>query len=280
MSDRTVLVTGATRGLGRGMARGLALRGHVVAVTGRDEAQLAAVVEEIERAGGRGMSLLCDHRDDDAVERAFSQLAERTDGRLDLLVNNAAAVYGQELVAPGGFWEKPLRLADMIAVGLRSSYVAAYHAAPLMVAAGKGLIANISFYGAVSYFHGPAYGAAKAGTDKMTADMAVDLAPHGVSAISFWPGFILTDAVKAMPPEMIPEDLRAAMPHWETPEFSGLVLDRLAQDPDLPAVSGQALIGAELGERYGIKDTDGKQPLSYRATMGAPTPFTPPARQG
>ena len=75
-------------------------------------------------------------------------------------------------------------------------------------------------------------------------------------------------------------DLRAAMPHWETPEFSGLVLDRLAQDPDLAALSGQALIGAELGERYGIRDTDGKQPLSYRATMGAPTPFAPPVRQG
>jgi len=149
-----------------------------------------------------------------------------------------------------------------------------------MVAAGRGLIASISFYGAVSYFHGPAYGAAKAGTDKMTADMAVDLAPHGVSVVSFWPGFILTDAVKAMPPEMIPEDLRAAMPHWETPEFSGLVLDRLAQDPDLAALSGQALIGAELAERYGIRDTDGKQPLSYRATMGAPTSFVPPVRQG
>jgi NAD(P)-dependent dehydrogenase (short-subunit alcohol dehydrogenase family) len=280
MSDRIVLVTGATRGLGRGMARGLASRGHVVAITGRDEAQLAEVVEEIERAGGKGIALLCDHRDDDAVERAFAQFAERTDGRLDLLVNNVAAVYGPEPVAPCGFWEKPLRLADMIAVGLRSSYVAAYHAAPLMIAAGRGLIASISFYGAVSYFHGPAYGAAKAGTDKMTADMAVDLAPHGVSAISFWPGFILTDAVKAMPPDMIPEDLRAAMPHWETPEFSGLVLDRLAHDPELASLSGQALIGAELGERYGIKDTDGKQPLSYRATMGAPTPFMSPVRQG
>ncbi|MGW8205144.1 SDR family NAD(P)-dependent oxidoreductase (plasmid) [Sphingomonas bisphenolicum] len=280
MSEKIVLVTGATRGLGRGMARGLASRGHVVAVTGRDQAQLAAVVEEIEQAGGKGIALLCDHRDDDAVERAFAHLAERTDGRLDLLVNNAAAVYGPELVAPGGFWEKPLRLADMIAVGLRSSYVAAYHAAPLMAAAGRGLIASISFYGAVSYFHGPAYGAAKAGTDKMTADMAVDLAPHGVSVVSFWPGFILTDAVKAMPPEMIPEELRAAMPHWETPEFSGLVLDRLAQDPELPALSGQALIGAELGERYGIRDTDGKQPLSYRATMGAPTPFMSPVRHG
>jgi len=280
MSEKIVLVTGATRGLGRGMARGFASRGNMVAVTGRDTAQLAEVVKEIDRAGGTGVALECDHDDDGAVERAFAQLAERTDGRLDLLVNNAAAVHGPELVAPGGFWEKPLKLADMITIGLRSSYVAAYHAAPMMVAAGRGLIASISFYGAVSYFHGPAYGAAKAGTDKMTADMAVDLAPHGVSVVSFWPGFILTDAVKAMPPEMIPEELRAALPDWETPEFSGLVLDRLAEDPDLASLSGKALIGAELGECYGIRDTDGKQPISYRATMGAPITFMPPVRQG
>jgi len=275
MSDKMVLMTGATRGLGRGIARGLASRGHRVAVTGRDRLELDAVVAEIDRAGGKGLALLCDHRDDDAVAAAFAKLAEWTGGRLDLLVNNVAAVHAMDLIAPGGFWEKPLHLADMINVGLRSAYVAAYHAAPMMVAAGRGLIASISFYGAVSYFHGPAYGAAKAGTDKMTADMAIDLAPHGVSAVSLWPGFILTDAVRAMPPEMLAEELRAMLPSWETPEFSGLVLDRLMDDPDLAALSGKALIGAELGEGYGLRDTDGKQPVSYRATMGAPLSFLP-----
>jgi len=273
MSKRIVLVTGATRGLGRGMARGFAARGHTVAVTGRDLSQLALVVEEIEQAGGRGIALECDHRDDRAMESAFARLAKQAGGRLDLLVNNAAAVYPADLVASGPFWEKPLRLVDMIEVGLRSNYVAAYHAAPLMVARGKGLIASISFYGAVSYFHGPAYGAAKAGTDKMTADMAIDLAPHGVSAVSLWPGFILTDAVKAMPPEHIPEEMRAMLPSWETPEFSALVLDRLMDDPDLATLSGTALIGAELAERYGLSDADGKRPPSYRATMGAPLSF-------
>ena len=164
----------------------------------------------------------------------------------------------------------------MIDVGLRSNYVAAWHAAPLMIAASKGLIASISFSGAVSYFHGGAYGAAKAGTDKMMADMAVDLAPHGVAAVSLWPGFILTDAVRAMPPEHIPDDLRAMLPNWETPEFTGLVIEALYRDPALMALSGQALIGAELGERYGLRDSDGKQPMSYRASMGAPhMPFTP-----
>ncbi|MBL0115257.1 MAG: SDR family NAD(P)-dependent oxidoreductase [Sphingomonadales bacterium] len=273
------IVTGATRGLGRGIARGLASTGATVGVTGRDTDALAEVCAEISAQGGTPLALICDHRDDEQVAAAFAQVKQDWGG-LELLVNNAAAVYGQDLVTPGPFWEKPLKLADMIDVGLRSNYVAAYHAAPMMAAAGKGLIASISFYGAVSYFHGAAYGAAKAGTDKMMADMAVDLAPFGVAAIAYWPGFILTDAVKAMPPEMIPEDLRAMLPMWEAPEFTGLVIDALYHDPDLIALSGQALIGAELAERYGIKDLDGKQPLSYRANMGAPhMPFTPAGGQ-
>lgn len=273
------VVTGATRGLGRGIARGLAAKGATVCVTGRNEAELAAVSEEIAVAGGKALAIACDHTDDTQVATLFSQVKQDLGG-LDILVNNAAAVYPELLIAPGGFWEKPLKLVDMIDVGLRSNYVAAWHAAPLMIAAGKGLIASISFYGAVSYFHGAAYGAAKAGTDKMMADMAVDLAPHDVAAVSLWPGFILTDAVRAMPPEHIPDDLRAMLPHWETPEFTGLVIEALYRDPGLMALSGQALIGAELAERYGVKDTDGKQPISYRANMGAPAkPFTPAGGQ-
>lgn len=273
------VVTGATRGLGRGIARGLAATGATVCVTGRDAAQLAAVSDEITAAGGKPLAIVCDHADDAQVAAAFAQV-ERAFGRVDILVNNAAAVYPELLISPGGFWDKPLKLADMIDVGLRSNYVAAWHAAPLMIGAGKGLIVSISFYGAVSYFHGAAYGAAKAGTDKMMADMAVDLAPHGIAAVALWPGFILTDAVRAMPPEHIPDDLRAMLPHWETPEFTGLVIAALYRDPGLMALSGQALIGAELGERYGIADTDGKQPISYRTSMGAPAmPFTPAGGQ-
>lgn len=270
VSDRVVLVTGATRGVGRGSARGFARNGGTVAVTGRDEAALADVAAEIEQAGATAITLLCDHRDDAQAADAIARLLDRT-GRIDILVNNAAQIDSAALLAPGGFWEKPLSLSQQIEVGLRSSYVAAWHAAPAMVAAGRGLIANISFYGAVSYFHGPGYGAAKAGTDKMSHDMAQDLAAHNVAVVSLWPGFVLTDMVKALPPEMIPDDLKAMLPGWETPEFSGLVIDALASDPNLMALSGKALIGAELGLRYGIADIDGKVPQSYRATMGAPT---------
>ena len=273
-TERIVLVTGATRGLGRGIARSFAAPDTTVYATGRNRDDLATLVEEVAALGGKAVALTCDHRDDDQVAAAFARIAFEA-GRLDILVNNAAAVYPEALMAPGGFWEKPLNLADMIDVGLRSNYVAAWHAAQLMVPARRGLIASISFYGAVSYFHGAAYGAAKAGTDKMMRDMGVDLAPHGVAAVSIWPGFVLTDAVRAIPPEHLPDELRASLPNWETPEFTGRVIAALAIDPALPTLSGQALIGAELGMRYGIFDRDGKRPPSYRATMGAPANSEP-----
>jgi NAD(P)-dependent dehydrogenase (short-subunit alcohol dehydrogenase family) len=269
------IVTGASRGLGRGIARAFGSLGATVYMTARSvEGALQQAASEVVARGGRAVSVACDHRADDQVRALFARIRAEQ-GSLDILVNNAAAVYPDALLAPGGFWEKPLRLVDMIDVGMRSNYVASYYAAPLMVAARRGLIVNISFYGAVSYFHGAAYGAAKAGTDKMSHDMAVDLAPHGVASVSLWPGFIMTDALAAMPPDRIPENLRAMLPQFERPEFSGLVIDALYRDPELPTLSGKALIGSELGAKYSIKDLDGKQPISYRETMGSPaTPFS------
>jgi NAD(P)-dependent dehydrogenase (short-subunit alcohol dehydrogenase family) len=272
-----VIVTGASRGLGRGIARAMGSLGATVYLTARSGAgALQQAVNEVDARGGRAIPVPCDHRVDEEVGKLFARVRAEQ-GSPDILVNNAAAVYPEALLAPGGFWEKPLRLVDMIDVGLRSNYVASHYAAPLMVEAGRGLIVNISFYGAVSYFHGAAYGAAKAGTDKMTHDMAVDLRPHGVAAVSLWPGLIMTDALAAMPPEMIPDNLRPMLPQFERPEFSGLVIAALYRDPELGKLSGQALIGAELGLKYGIKDLDGKQPISYRQTMGSPaTPFRAP----
>jgi NAD(P)-dependent dehydrogenase (short-subunit alcohol dehydrogenase family) len=271
-SDRNlvVIVTGASRGLGRGIARAFGSLGATVYLTGRSrEGALEQAAAEVVALGGRAVPVACNHRADDQVRRLFARVRAEQ-GSLDILVNNAAAVYPDALLAPGGFWQKPLRLVDMIDVGLRSNYVASYYAAPLMTEMRRGLIVNISFYGAVSYFHGAAYGAAKAGTDKMSHDLAIDLAPYGVAAVSLWPGFIRTDALAAMPPETIPENLRVLLPQFERPEFSGLVIGALYRDPKLRELSGQSLIGAELGVKYGIKDLDGKQPISYRETMGAP----------
>lgn len=279
MNKDIAVVTGASRGLGRGIARALGSRGFTVYVTGRDGDELEKAASEVTAAGGRGIAARCDHRSDEQVKALFDRV--RTDsGRLDILVNNAAAVHPRDLSTPGPFWQKPLHLVDMIDVGLRSNYVAAYYAVPLMIETGGGLLAHISFYGAVAYFHGPAYGAAKAGTDKMSFDLAVDLRPYNVASVSIWPGFILSDMLKSFPREQLPPSVAASLPNFETPEFTGLVIERLWRDPERMALSGEAVIGAELGLRFRIKDLDGKQPMSYKEQMGKPSDrfFVPQAR--
>lgn len=270
MVQSVAVVTGASRGLGRGIARALGSRGFTVYVTARSAEALDQVVEEIDAAGGRGLAVQCDHRSDTQVKALFDRVRAES-GRLDILVNNAATVHARDLSAPGAFWQKPPGLVDMIDVGLRSNYVAAYYAAPLMIETGRSLITHISFYGAVSYFHGPVYGAAKAGTDKMSFDMAVDLRPYDVASVSIWPGFILSEMLKSIPREHLPPHVAADLPNFETPDFTGLVIERLWRDPERMALSGETLIGAELGRRYGIKDLDGKQPRVYTSSMGSPS---------
>jgi NAD(P)-dependent dehydrogenase (short-subunit alcohol dehydrogenase family) len=281
--SKVVLVTGASRGLGRGIARQFGRVGATVYLTSRQSSEtlLAEAAAETAAAGGKAVAVPLDQRDPAAVEALIRRIRADT-GRLDILVNNAAAVH-PELSRPGAFWEKPLALGDMIEIGLHTNYIAAYFAAPLMVERRRGLIANISFYGAVTPFHGPAYGAAKAGTDKMSFDMALDLRPHDVACVSIWPGFIYSDELarfaEATPKDRLPPALAAALPLFERPEFTALVLNALHEDPMLMELSGQALIGAELGRHYGVRDIDGKQPASFRATMGGPITFLPPNPQ-
>ncbi|WP_340589007.1 SDR family NAD(P)-dependent oxidoreductase [Erythrobacter alti] len=272
MTQKVAVVTGASRGLGRGIARALGGKGMGIYLTGRDEAELELAAGEVDAAGGKGIAIQCDHSDDTQVKALFERVASEA-GRLDLLVNNAAAVHPQELSRPGPFWEKDVKLAQMIDVGLRSNYIASHYAAPLMLKTGPSLIANISFYGAASYFHGPAYGAAKAGTDKMVHDMGIDFVDTPVSVISIWPGYILSDMIKALPEEHKTPELKAMLPEFETPEFTGMVIAALLEDPDLKSQSGKALIGARLGQKYGIRDLDGKQPKDWSERHGEPIAY-------
>ena len=276
MSGIVAIVTGASRGVGRGIAIGLGQIGATVYVTGRTlksgatpvPGSIAETAEAVTAAGGKGIAVACDHADDAQVKALFEQV-ERESGRIDLLVNNACYV-DPKLSDPGNFWEKPLSLCRMIDVGLRSDYVAAYYAAPIMVKQRHGLIVNISFYGGVCYFHGPAYGAAKAGSDKMAADMAVDLKPFNVAMVSYWPGMVATLQIEALRSRMGDEAYQANFSNFESAEFNGRVIGALAQDPKVMELSGQTLIGAELGQHYGITEVDGRQPKSYRDSMAAP----------
>jgi len=270
------VVTGASRGAGKGIALALGAAGASVYVTGRSAQEgdaplpgtIYATADEISASGGLGVPVLCDHGDDAAVQKLFQQVADEQGGRLDILVNNATAIHDQ-LIEEGNFWEKSLDLARILEVGLRSAYVASYYAAPLMVKQRKGLVCFTSSFGGRCYMHGPAYGAQKAGLDKMAADMAVDFREHGVAAISIWMGLLLTERTRKVFEEK-PGQYAELIPNAETPQFTGQLIAALYNDPKLMEKSGHTLIGAELGEEYGIRDSDGKQPVSYRSAFGEP----------
>ena len=263
MSDgaRVAVVTGASRGAGRGIASALAARGWTVYGTGRSMAE----------APPGGVAVPVDHSDDAAVAALFDRVRSEA-GRLDLLVNNAAVVSDQ-LVSPKPFWEKPLDLADVLDVGLRSSYVASWYAAPLLLEAERGLIAFTSSPGSVAYMHGPAYGAQKAGVDKMAADMAVDFDGSAVFTVSIWMGILLTERMRAAFAGK-PEALAGFAEHAETPEFTGHLIDALHRDPSLAARSGRTFIGAELAAEYGLTDEGGRVPPSHRH-LGEPREPSP-----
>lgn len=270
--SKIALVTGASRGLGRGIARAIGAEGWTVYVTARSEAGLAEVASEITTLGGTAVPVACDHSNDQQIAALFDRI-QAAHGGLDLLVNNAAAVYGAELMREDPFWERDLALSEMITVGLRSNYVAAYYAAPMMINRAGSLIVNISFYGAVSYFHGPSYGAAKAGTDKMTYDMGVDFASTQTRVVSLWPGYILTDEIRNIPEDQFYPEMAAMLPEFETPEFSGRVIMALYGEPNKDKWSGQALIGAEIAREYGVTDRDGQDRMIYSAQQGRPVPY-------
>ena len=251
------VVTGASRGAGRGIAAALCTAGWRVYLTGRT----------VTDPGDGGIPVRVDHRDDAQVAGLFDRVRDDC-GRLDLLVNNAAAIH-DDLVNPKPFWEKPLELVDVLDVGLRSAYVASWYAAPLMVERGQGLITFTSSPGSVCYMHGPAYGAQKAGVDKLAADMAVDFADTGVTTVSIWMGILLTEKFRRAF-DGHPDALARTAEHAETPEFTGRVIDALYRDPALSELSGQTVIGAELALRYGITDEAGRQPPSHRELLGAP----------
>jgi dehydrogenase/reductase SDR family protein 1 len=246
---QTALVTGASRGVGRGAAIGLAECGFRVFATGRtiENADLPSVITRIP----------CDHLHDAETAAALAYVA---DG-LDVLVNSAWGGYEQmnengQFTWPVPFWKQPLhRWTGMMDAGVRAAFVAASHAARIMVPRKRGLIVNISAWAAQKYLGNAIYGISKAAMDKMTADMAHELRPHGVAVVSLYPGLVRTELVMA-----------AAAGGWldlsnsESPEFIGRVIAALARDPRLMERSGNVSVAAALAQEYGVSDVDGRQP--------------------
>jgi len=278
LTGKVAVVTGASRGIGKGIALALASEGATVYVTGRTvtpgscplPGTVGETAEEATRRGGKGIAVQVDHANDEQVAALFDRV-KREQGRLDLLVNNAFSI-PEDLTEPRPFWDKPLSNWEMVDVGVRSNFVAAWHAAHLMVPQKSGLIVAISGYVGVTYTYGVVFGTCKSAVDRMSRDMAIELKPHGVASLSLWQGLTFTERAErnlarnpAMKQQVVTNPSIGC-----SPEFPGRVLTALLNDPDLMKRSGGTFITAELAQDYGVTDIDGKVIPSLRAQRGAP----------
>ncbi|MBV8850938.1 MAG: SDR family NAD(P)-dependent oxidoreductase [Methylobacteriaceae bacterium] len=282
LRDCVALVTGGSRGVGKGVALGLAEKGATIIVTARTRksgdsiwpGSLEETIEEISAAGGRGMGVECDHGNDEEIKQLFAKIEADFD-RLDVLVNNVFAA-PQVMPVNTPFWQMPSSVWDMLhSVGLRSHFIASQHAVPLMIDQGRGLIVNTSSGGGVRYTFNVAFGVQKAGVDRLARDMAHELKPFGIASVSLWPGFIKSEKLAAQPDRVPPALAKMIQERGETPLFTGRAVAALAMDPHVLAKSGQTLLVSELAVEYGFTDVDGRIPP---APSRDPTPlsaFTP-----
>jgi NAD(P)-dependent dehydrogenase (short-subunit alcohol dehydrogenase family) len=263
LEGKVALVTGASRGGGKGIACVLGERGATVYVTGRSvrgqpttlgrPGTIDDTAEEVTARGGTGIAVRCDHTDDAQVAAVFDRIRGEQD-RLDLLVNNAWSGYE---ISPSGdipFWEIEWRHWDlMFDGGLRAAAFASTLAAPLMIEAGSGLIVNITWV--LDRPHGHAwYEVVKNATNKLTEQMADDLRPVGIACVAVSPGFMRLERM-----DLTPELAAKA----ESAEFPGRAIAALASDPDVLAKSGRVYVTPALAREYGFSDVDGKQQSAF-----------------
>ena len=281
LAGKVALVTGASRGIGKGIALVLAEQGARVYVTGRTVNQgdyylpgtVGSTAAECDarglQSGGSGVAVACDHGDDAAVAALFERIA-KDEGRLDILVNNAFSL-SDDLLEPKGFWEKPLSNLEMWDVGVKSNYVATWHAAKIMAPQGSGLIVAISGFAATTYTYGVVFGTSKTAVGRMTRDMAVELAPHNVAALTLWQGLTLTEkAVDNMAKMADKMTTSITTMQGSSVEHPGRVVAALAADPAIMKRSGGEFITTELAMEYGLTDIDGSVIPSARAARGEP----------
>lgn len=262
LSGTVAVVTGSSRGLGKGMALGLGEAGATVYVTGRSTVgqpgtlpgTVEETAEEITRLGGRGVAVPCDHRVDAEVEALFQRVV-RDEGRLDVLVNNAFASPEQRVLWGGQrFWQIPVSLwDDLIDVGARSHFVASRHAAPLMIEQGRGLIVDVASHGAGTGKSARSrvilpYSVGKAAVHRLTADMAVELHEHGVAVVEIWPPASRTEGTLAQ------EDVWGDVSEWKPPLFTGRVLAAFVAGGDWLPRSGEALVIDDLADELGVSE--------------------------
>ncbi|MFT3965081.1 MAG: SDR family NAD(P)-dependent oxidoreductase [Sphingobium sp.] len=276
LTGKVAVVTGASRGIGKGIACALGDEGATVYVTGRTvdagsaplPGTIGETVAEVDRRGGKGIAVALDLTDDASIAALFAQV-KAEQGRLDILANNAMAI-PPEMTQRIGFWEKPLSNWEIFDTGVRAAFIAAWHAAQIMVPQGSGLIVALSGYVGVTYTYDTLFGMTKTATDRMARDMAVELKPHGVASLSLWQGFTYTERATEnlrTVPGMAAQLNSAA---GSSPEFPGRVIAALAKDPDILRRTGGTFINAELAAEYGVTDIDGRSIPSVREQRGSP----------
>ena len=282
LKGKVALVTGATRGIGKGIAIGLGEAGATVYITGRSLESsragegIAGTLQEtklaVEKAGGVCISVQVDHSDDEQIASLFDRIQQEQQGQLDLLVNNVFAgvqtlrdSYGKP------FWDCEPELWDAVNhVGLWSHYITSVLASRMMTKRKQGLICTLSSWGSMSYIFGVAYGVGKSACDRLAADMAVELNPYNVASISVWPGIVGTEHISRLAEEVQEKNIDSPAGigeryNWESPFLTGRVIAALAAEPNIMKHTGKAKIVAELAQKYRIVDQDGNLPVSLRS---------------
>ena len=290
LEGKIALVTGATRGLGKGIAVGLGEAGATVYITGRtlesndNFGSLLETQSAVTAAGGICIPIQVDHSDDEQVRLVFDRIQDEQ-GKLDLLVNN---VYSgvQALTDASGkrFWECEPNFWDASNnVGLRSHYVASVFAARMMTQHQQGLICTISSWGGLSYIFGVPYGVGKAACDRLAADMAIELKSDRITSLSIWPGIVGTENIIRIAAQMRENEATDQQNsvfkegyNWETPLLTRRVIAALAADPNVIRRTGKVQIVAELAQYYGLVDQNGDRPVSLRSLRFI-IPFAIPA---
>lgn len=271
LSACVAVVTGASRGAGRGVALELGVAGATVYVTGRSVAgdvtrtDLGGTVDEtaalVTERGGEGIAVECDHADDDAVAALFERV-DADQGRLDVLVNNVWGGYedyDETFDAP--FWAQPVERFDrMLWAGLRAHYVASRFAAPLLfesVAPGGGLVVNTTAWDRDRFLGSVPYDTVKAAVNRLAFGVARDVRERDVTAVALAPGWMRTEAVLAS--GLSEEDLART----ESVAYVGRAVVALAGDPDALSKTGRTLRVGDLAREYGFTDADGTQPEPF-----------------
>lgn len=273
LNGRVCIVTGASKGIGRGIALQLGGEGATVYVTGRSKDKLDSCADEIKKRGGKCIPVVVDHSNDAQVKELFEKVKNENEGRLDVLVNNAYA--GVDMIFSSmqkktKFYDlDPVEQWDCInGVGLRNHFLCTVYASRMMVERNDGLIVNVSSSGGLKYLFNAAYGIGKAACDRMASDCAHELRDKNVAMVSLWPGPVKTEYIqdnvinagKSMEMEVDAKSYNAGKMFenlGESIEFAGMAVANLAKDAKKMNKTGKILLTGDLAREYGFQDLDG-----------------------